>query len=311
MAGIIVAKLSEITSKPESTFQADTRLIGSQGVLQSRELVELLIALEEYLEEKLRAVRLDQRRRDVHRARRVPDRRIAGRAHLRGMNTAIVTGASRGIGRYCAARLSEGGYRVVGLSRNPAPGERFETIQCDVSDPASVASAFDPFRRDKSLYALINAAGIASMNLLVTTPASTIRRIVETNLLGTIYCCQAAMPAFIRRGQGRIVNFSTIANAIALKGEAAYVASKAGVEGFSRSFAREAADHGVTVNTIAPGPIDTDLIAKVPPDKIDAIVQRQIIPRRASLEDVWNIVAMLLRPESASSTGEVIHVGGA
>lgn len=227
------------------------------------------------------------------------------------MNTAIVTGASRGIGRYCAERLVASGYRVVGLSRKPDAAAPFESVACDVSDPAAVAAAFEPLRRDRTVYALINAAGIASMNLLMTTPVETIRRIVETNLLGTIYCCQAAMPAFVRRKEGRIVNFSTIATAIALKGEAAYVASKAGVEGFSRSFAREAADYGVTVNTIAPGPIDTALIAKVPADKIDAIVERQIIQRMATPEDVWNILSLLLRPESSAITGQVLHVGGA
>lgn len=227
------------------------------------------------------------------------------------MNTAIVTGASRGIGRYCAERLAASGYRVVGLSRNPDPAAPFESIACDVADPAAVAAAFHPFRRDPTVYLLINAAGIASMNLLVTTPTETIRRIVETNLLGTIYCCQSVMPAFVRRKEGRIINFSTIAVAIALKGEAVYAASKAGVEGFSRTFAREAADYGVTVNTIAPGPIDTALIAKVPVDKIDAIVERQIIQRKSTPEDVWNMISLLLRPESNAITGEVLHVGGA
>jgi 3-oxoacyl-[acyl-carrier protein] reductase len=82
------------------------------------------------------------------------------------------------------------------------------------------------------------------------------------------------------------------------------------VEGFTRSFAREMAPHGVTVNAIAPGPIDTDLIANVPSEKLQAITDRQIIPRKASVEDVWQIVRILLSPESAMLSGQVLHVGG-
>jgi len=181
----------------------------------------------------------------------------------------------------------------------------------DVTDPASVAAALADVRRDKGVYALINAAGIASLNLVLTTPAATIRRIIETNLLGTIFLCQQVAPALIRRGNGRIINFSTMGVPLAIKGEAIYVASKAGVEGFSRAFAREMSPHGVTVNIVAPGPIDTALIAKVPREKVDAVVRQQIIQRQAKPEDVWNIVSLLLSPESSMISGETIHVGGA
>jgi 3-oxoacyl-[acyl-carrier protein] reductase len=149
------------------------------------------------------------------------------------------------------------------------------------------------------------------MNLVITTPAATVRRIIETNLLGTILCCQAVAPALVKRGSGRIINFSTLGVQLAIKGEAIYIASKAGVEGFSRAFAREMAPHNVTVNTIAPGPIETALIEKVPREKILGVVGQQIIPRQAEPEDVWNIVSMLLSEKSSMISGEVIHVGGA
>ena len=181
----------------------------------------------------------------------------------------------------------------------------------DVSNPASITEAIKDLRRDPAVYALINAAGIASMNLVITTPSETIRRIIETNLLGTIFCCQQIAPALIKRGGGRIINFSTLGVPLAIKGEAIYVASTAGVEGFTRVFAREMAPHGITVNAIAPGPIDTALIAKVPKEKVDAVVQQQIIPRQGTPEDVWNIVSMLLAPESSMVSGQTIHVGGA
>ncbi len=226
-------------------------------------------------------------------------------------DTVIVTGASRGLGRFCAERLHAGGYRVIGLGRTPGAGASFEMRAADVTDPASVATALSDVRRDTSVYALINAAGIASMNLVVTTPAATVRRIVETNLLGTIFLCQQVAPALIKRGGGRIINFSTLGVPLAIKGEAIYVASKAGVEGFSRVFAREMSPHGVTVNVIAPGPIDTALIEKVPHNKIAAVVGQQIIQRQGQPEDVWNILSLLLSPDSSMISGETIHVGGA
>ena len=227
------------------------------------------------------------------------------------MDTVIVTGASRGIGFYCAEQLHAAGYRVVGVARNFEVKPAYEVRTVDVSDQASLATALQDLRRDRTVFALLNAAGIASMNLLLTTPPQTIKRIVETNLLGTIYASQLVAAPLIRRGNGRIINFSSLAVAIGLQGESVYVASKAGVEGFSRSFAREMAPHGVTVNAIAPGPVDTDLIAKVPSEKLQAIVDRQIVQRKATVEDVWQIVRMLLAPESAMLSGQVFHVGGA
>ncbi len=226
------------------------------------------------------------------------------------MDTVVVTGASRGIGRYCANQLHATGYRVVGLARRSDPEAPFEMRSADVSEYSSLAAALADLRRDGQVYALIDAAGIASMNLLVTTPPETIRRIVDTNLLGVIYSCQLLAPALIRHGSGRIINFSSIAVSLGLQGESVYVASKAGVEGFSRAFAREMAGHGVTVNVIAPGPVDTDLISKVPREKIDAIVNRQVIPHKASLEDIWRSVSLLLSTESAMLSGQVLYVGG-
>jgi 3-oxoacyl-[acyl-carrier protein] reductase len=223
----------------------------------------------------------------------------------------LVTGASRGLGRAIAERLQAQGRSVLGLARAPQDLP-FESLACDVASAEAVkATAQALKRRGEPLEALVNAAGIASMNLALTTPAAVAQRIIGTNLLGTIYCCQQFGPLMVRRKAGAIINFSTIAVALGLKGESIYAASKAGVEGFSRAFAREMADFGITVNCIAPGPIATDLIKGVPAASIDRIVAQQIIPRQQPASAVCDLVELLLDARSASLSGQVLHVGGA
>ena len=119
-----------------------------------------------------------------------------------------------------------------------------------------------------------------------------------------------ATMALIKSKGRRIINFSSVGVHLGIKGVAVYVASKAGVEGFTRSFAREMADHNITVNVIAPGPIDTFMTSRVPDKLIDTVVDRQIIQRRGELEDVNQIVSLLLSSNSDMITGEVLKVGG-
>ena len=163
----------------------------------------------------------------------------------------------------------------------------------------------------KELIGLVNAAGIASMNLAVTTPPSMTQKLIQTNLAGTIHCCQLFAPLMIRKKAGSIINFSTIAVTLGLKGESIYAASKAGVEGFSRAFAREMADFDIRVNCIAPGPIKTDLLKGVSDEQIDAIVAQQILPKLFLPDDVADLCEFLLGPQSQSLSGQVLKVGGA
>lgn len=222
----------------------------------------------------------------------------------------VVTGASKGLGRAICDRLVAGGVEVLGLARN-VEHLPFRAMACDVSVADDVTSTFREIKRSGAKVAgLVNAAGIASMNLAVTTPPAAVSRIIKTNLLGTIYCCQSVAPLMFRQRAGAIINFSTIAVALGLKGESVYAASKAGVEGFTRAFAREVADFGVAVNCIAPGPIATDLLKGVTSGQIDDIVSRQIIPRQFTPEAVSDLVELLLDPKSRSLSGQVLHVGG-
>lgn len=226
------------------------------------------------------------------------------------MKTLVVTGASRGIGRYIAEQAAIDGFHVIGLSRTSVSVPGVEMRSCDVTEAEAVKTILADLRQDENLYGLVNAAGILATSLIVAASADTIHQIIATNLFGTIHCCKALGKPLIRRGAGRIINFSSIAVTLALKGEASYVASKAGIEGFSRSFARELGGCGITVNVIAPGPVDTSMIAAVPPAMISQLIAQQFIPRQTKVEDIWGLVQFLLSPQSAMISGEVIHLGG-
>jgi 3-oxoacyl-[acyl-carrier protein] reductase len=222
----------------------------------------------------------------------------------------IVTGASRGLGQAITERLVENGEVVLGLARN-TDGMNIDAIECDVSDYASVKNASKEIKRmKKPVKAFVNAAGVASMNMAVTTDESTVQKLIQTNLVGTIHCCQLFAPIMLRQKQGSFINFSTIAVALALKGESVYAASKAGVESFSRTFAREMADFNVRVNCIAPGPIRTDLLRGITDTQIEKITSQQVIPKQFQKSDVCDLVELLLDEKAASLSGQVLNIGG-
>ena len=222
----------------------------------------------------------------------------------------IITGASRGLGQAITERLIDKGEEVIGLVRSTS-GLSINAIECDVSDYASVKDASKEVKRmKKPVGASINAAGVASMNMAVTTDESTVQKLIQTNLVGTIYCCQLFAPIMLRQRQGSFINFSTIAVALALKGESVYAASKAGVESFSRAFAREMADFNVRVNCIAPGPIRTDLLRGITDIQIEKITPQQVIPKQFQKSDVCDLVELLLDKKAASLSGQVLNVGG-
>lgn len=222
----------------------------------------------------------------------------------------IVTGTSRGLGRAIAERLIESGEEVIGLARS-LDKANFKSIECDIGDYASVKKAARQIKiMKKPIKAFINAAGVASMNMAVTTDQSTVQKVIQTNLIGTIYCCQLFSPIMLRYKQGSIINFSTIAVPLSLKGESVYVASKAGVEAFSRTFAREMADFNIRVNCIAPGPIRTDLLKGITDNQIEKIISQQIITKQFNKSDVCNLVELLIDEKASSLSGQVLNIGG-
>jgi len=223
----------------------------------------------------------------------------------------IVSGASKGLGKAIVERLTNNGQKVFGIARDVSKIS-IDCMSCDVSSYEQVKAVAQEIKKRKVIVdAVINAAGVASMNLAVTTPPKVTQNIIQTNLIGTIYCSQLFAPLMLRNKKGSIINFSTIAVALGLKGESIYTASKAGVEGFSRAFAREMADFNVRVNCIAPGPINTDLLKGVNETSIKKIILQQIIQKQFLLSDVCDLVELLLDKRSLSLSGQILKVGGA
>lgn len=225
----------------------------------------------------------------------------------------LVTGSRKGIGRHLSEYYAKAGWRVIGCSREPAQDNliNYRHVCLDVEDEAAVVRMMSDIRvREGRLDAVVNSAGVSAMNHALLTPASTVRRILGCNVVGTFNVAREAAKLMSRARSGRIINLSTVAVPLDLEGEAAYAASKAAVESLTRTMAREFASLGITVNALGPTPIQTDLIRGVPQDKLAALVRRQPIARMGSMRDVVNVVAFFLNPDSDFITGQTVYLGG-
>ncbi|MEO0508927.1 MAG: SDR family oxidoreductase [Verrucomicrobiota bacterium] len=229
------------------------------------------------------------------------------------MKTIVITGTRKGIGKSLADHYLAEGWQVAGCSRGESSinHANYRHFSLDVSDEVGVVGMARALKGDFGrVDALLNNAGIASMNHALLMPAETVNRILSTNVTGTFLFCREMAKLMRSSKAGRIVNFTTVAHPLNLEGEAIYAASKAAVESLTRILARELADLGTTVNAIGPTPIDTDLIRGVPEEKMNALIQRQAIQRMGEVHDVINAVDFYLRPESNFITGQVLYLGG-
>lgn len=225
----------------------------------------------------------------------------------------VLSGTRKGIGRFLAERYLAAGWRVFGCSRSASdlihPAYHHSCL--DIADEAAVRGLFDTVRREAGrLDAVVNNAGIASMNHSLLTPASTVQKVLSTNVTGTFLLCREGAKLLRAGGCGRIVNFATVATPLQLEGEAVYAASKAAVISLTQILAREFAPLGITVNAVGPTPIKTDLTQAVPAAKIEALLARQAIKRWGEFTDVAQVVDFFLHPESSFVTGQVVYLGG-
>ena len=225
----------------------------------------------------------------------------------------LITGTRNGIGKFLVEHYVAKGHIVIGCSRGDIDWQldNYEHFTLDVVDEKKVKKMFSAVRKKYGrVDNLINNAGIASMNHSLLTPVSTVQKVLNTNVVGTFLFCREAAKLMKKTKYGRMVNFTTVAVPLKLEGEAAYVASKAGVKSLTEVLAREYAGYNVTVNTIGPVPIETDLIRAVPADKIQNLLERQAIQRFGVFEDVVNVIDFYLKPESSFITGQTLYLGG-
>lgn len=232
--------------------------------------------------------------------------------------TALVTGASRGIGRAIAQRLAEE-FFVVGTATtdtgaatiSDALGENGTGIAMRIDDQASVDSAYDLMadRFDMPLV-VVNNAGITRDNLLLRMKAEEWLSVVDTNLNGLYRIVKPALRSMIKSRWGRLVNVSSVVAQMGNPGQSNYVASKAGIEGFTRALAQEVASRNITVNAIAPGFIETDMTADLSAPQVEQMLARIPLNRMGTPSEVAHAVAFLVSEQASYITGVTLSVNG-
>lgn len=229
--------------------------------------------------------------------------------------TAVVTGASRGLGLAIAEHFATRGARVLACSSRPAdppftiPG--ITHCVADVACEEDVKRLFARLRADYGgLDILVNNAGIAALNHCLLTPTAQVERILATNVAGTFLLAREAAKLMRRKRWGRIVNLTSVAVPLRLAGEAVYAASKAAVESLTRVLAHELGEFGITVNAVGPAPTRTDMLAGVPEETLQRLIARQAIKRFGEFRDVLNVIDFFIAPASDFISGQVIYLGG-
>ncbi|HQR48173.1 MAG TPA: 3-oxoacyl-ACP reductase FabG [Steroidobacteraceae bacterium] len=235
---------------------------------------------------------------------------------------ALVTGASRGIGRAIALELGRRGARVVGTATTgqgaaaisdalAAAGLKGRGVVLDVSSAASVESCFKEVEAAEGAPTiLVNNAGITKDGLLMRMSAEDWQAVLDTDLTAVYRTCKAVMRPMMKARRGRIVNIASVIAVMGNAGQCNYAAAKAGMIGFSKSLAREVGSRGITVNVVAPGFIVTDMTDALNDEARKALLAQVPLGRLGSPDDVAHAVAFLASPQAGYVTGETLHVNG-
>ena len=226
----------------------------------------------------------------------------------------LITGNRKGIGLHLTKYYLEQGHEVFGYSRSESDLEHtnYKHVICDVTNEKQVKKTVSLASKYMgSIDVLINNAGIASLNHSLLTPSSVAEKVFSTNFFGSFYFSREVAKKMIQKKKnGKIVNFSTVAVPLDLDGEMIYASSKAAVEKMTRIMAKEFAHHSITVNAIGPTPIDTDLTRVVPKNKMNELLEKQLIKRFGEFKDVENLIDFFISDKSDFITGQIIYLGG-
>ena len=237
--------------------------------------------------------------------------------------TALVTGASRGIGRAIALCLAAEGARVaINYAGNVKAAEEVKAAieaaggtailcQADIADSAAVeAMVANVVKEFGTIDILVNNAGITRDTLLMRMKNEDFAKVLDTNLKGVFYCTKAVSKLMMKKRSGRIVNMASVVGLVGNAGQTNYAAAKAGVIGFSKSAAKELASRGITVNVVAPGFIGTDMTAGLPESVKEKMLTDIPLGRMGEPEDVASAVLFLASDQASYITGQVVNVDG-
>ncbi len=226
---------------------------------------------------------------------------------------AFVTGGSRGIGLATARALADDGHQVIIGSRSKPDDldPALTWVQCDITDGDSINGAFDEIESTFGPASIVVAnAGITRDKLVLRMSEDDFSEVVDANLTGAFRVAKRAIRPMMKNRWGRIVLMSSVVGALGQAGQANYAASKAGLVGLGRSLAREFASRGITVNLIAPGPIETDMLAAAGDGTIEAMVAAVPVGRIGRPEEVAAAVSFLTSEQAGYITGATIPVDG-
>ena len=230
--------------------------------------------------------------------------------------TVIVTGGSRGIGRAVAEMFNSAGANVIVTYKNSIDNEYFDTrnirhFKCDVSDSKQVQETIHIITKDfKQIDVLVNNAGITKDGLLMRMSEEDWDAVIDTNLKGIFNMTKAVVRGMMGRKYGKIVNITSIVGIMGNPGQANYVASKAGVIGFTKSVAKELASRNITVNAVAPGFIETEMTGKLSDEVKQAYLNSIPMKKFGKGEDIAKAVMFLASDDSIYITGQTLCVDG-
>ena len=237
------------------------------------------------------------------------------------VQTALVTGASRGIGRAIATELAARGYRVIGTAPTDAGAQAItealaghsgcKGVKLDVNDGAGVTALVDGIIKEYGgLHVLVNNAGITRDGLAMRMKDDDWDAVTDTNLKSVFRMSREVMRPMMKQRFGRIINITSVVGASGNPGQANYAAAKAGVAGMTRALARELGSRGITVNCVAPGFIETDMTGSLPEAQKAALMQQIPLNRLGKPEEIAQAVAFLASREAGYITGTELHVNG-